>query len=95
MKIMNIVKEDQENKGVYKAMDDERVAGAITFSKAGENRIILDHTEVDDAYKGQGVGKIILLEIIEEARKSETKILPLCPFTKAFFDKNVDYRDVL
>lgn len=57
--------------------------------------MILDHTEVDDAYRGKSIGKKILMFTVEFARENNIKIIPLCPFAKSVFDKIDDIRDVL
>ena len=67
----------------------------MTFSKAGDNLIIIDHTEVDDSLRGQGVGRQLLDKVIEMARNNQQKILPLCPFAKSVFNKDATIRDVL
>ena len=54
-----------KNKGSwYVERDGERIA-EMTYSKAGETRIIIDHTEVDPSLKGQGVGKALVLSAVE------------------------------
>lgn len=83
------------SKGKFAAMDKDTEAGHITYSKAGDTTLILDHTEVNDDYRGQGIGKIIVMHIVELARRDGLKILPLCPFAKAVFDRTPDIRDVL
>jgi len=67
----------------------------MTYSKAGDTKIIIDHTEVDDSLRGQGAGKTMVMEAVKFAREHEIKILPLCPFAKSVFDKNQDIRDVV
>lgn len=67
----------------------------MTFSIASENLIIIDHTEVDESLKGQGVGKKLLMAIVEKARKEGIKIIPLCPFAKSVFQKDMAIQDVL
>ncbi|MBS7332114.1 MAG: N-acetyltransferase [Weeksellaceae bacterium] len=57
--------------------------------------MIIDHTHVDEAYGGQEIGKQVLENIIDWVRKDNIKVMPLCPFAKAQFDKNADFRDVL
>ena len=57
--------------------------------------MILDHTEVSDTYRGQTIGKRILMQIVEFARQNKIKIIPLCPFAKSVFDKTESIRDVL
>ena len=83
------------SKGRFAAMDNEKEAGAIFYTSAGESKIILDHTEVDDAYRGQSIGKKILMFIVEFARENNIKIIPLCPYAKSVFDKTESIRDVL
>ena len=86
---------DQDTKGYFVASDSEHEAGRITYTFAGNSKIIIDHTEVSDAYRGQNIGKRILMEIVEYAREKKIKIIPLCPFAKAIFEKVESIRDVL
>ncbi len=86
---------DQDTKGYFVASDSEHEAGRITYTFAGNSKIIIDHTEVSDAYRGQNIGKRILMEIVEYARENKIKIIPLCPFAKAIFEQVESIRDVL
>ncbi|TDS65046.1 GNAT family N-acetyltransferase [Myroides indicus] len=93
---MEIKHENYGNKGVFIAIENDVKAGEITYSVAGENKIIADHTEVNENFKGRGVGKIILLEgLVKYARENNIKIIPLCPFVKATFAKMPELGDVL
>jgi uncharacterized protein len=82
-------------KGRFSAMDGDKTAGSIYYTFVGNTRMILDHTEVDDAYHGQSIGKKILMFIVKFARENKIKIIPLCPFAKSVFDKTESIRDVL
>jgi len=82
-------------KGFFGAFDEEIEAGRISYTFAGETRMILDHTEVNDAYRGQNIGKRILMQIVEFARENKIKIIPLCPFAKSVFNRVEEIRDVL
>lgn len=86
---------DQGTKGYFVASDAEHEAGRITYTFAGETKMILDHTEVDDRYRGQNIGKRILMEVVNYARENKIKIIPLCPFAKSIFNKIEEIRDVL
>lgn len=92
---MEIIHKEFENKGAFIAQSEEKKAGEMTYSKAGEKLIIIDHTEVDSAFGGQGVGKKMVLAAVDFARENQIKILPLCPFAKAAFDKDPGIQDVL
>jgi predicted GNAT family acetyltransferase len=83
------------NKGYFAALDDDITAGSIYYTMAGESRMILDHTEVNNDYRGQGIGKKILMYIVDYARQNKIQIIPLCPFAKSVFDKTESIRDVL
>lgn len=92
---MNIKSEQNESKGAaYYTENGSRLA-EMTYSTANSALIIIDHTAVDDSLKGQGVGKKLLLAIVEKARKENFKVLPLCPFAKSVFDKHESIKDVL
>ena len=44
-------------KGRFSALDDDKTAGSLYYTFAGSSKMILDHTEVDDAYRGKSIGK--------------------------------------
>ena len=92
---MEVKHEQYESKGAFVAQDQDKKAGEMTYSKAGDSLIIIDHTEVDSAFGGQGVGKKMVLAAVDFARANNIKVLPLCPFAKAAFDKDATIQDVL
>jgi len=92
---MEVKHEQYENKGAFTAWKDGKKAGEMTYSAAGDTMIIVDSTHVDEAFKGQGVGKILLMEgVIPFAKAKNIKIMPLCPFAKAMFDKHAELADL-
>lgn len=92
---MEIQLEENGSKGAYFIEQDGKRLGEMTYSKAGDNLIIIDHTEVSDALRGTGAGKKLVTAAVENARKNGLKILPLCPFAKSVFDKTPEFADVL
>lgn len=92
---MEITIQEDPNKGYVTARDNGARAGTMTYSKAGDKLIIIDHTDVDSAFGGTGVGKQMLYKIVEMAREKNIKVLPLCPFAASLFKKNIDLHDVL
>lgn len=92
---MEIIQHNTEKAGNFKAINDGVTAGLMTYTWAGKDKFIIDHTEVSPDFKGQGVGKKMIMAAIDYARKNKIKILPLCPFAKAVFDKNDSLSDVL
>lgn len=92
---MEVTIKVRDNKGFAIANEGDKKAGMMTYSIAGENHIIIDHTEVDPEFKGKSVGKKLLYKIVEMAREKNIKITPLCPFANAMFKKLTDIKDVL
>ena len=78
----------------YIEIDNEKLA-EMSYSKAGDQLIIIDHTEVSEKLKGKNAGKQLLQATVDYARQHQIKILPLCPFAKSVFDKTPEYKDVL
>ena len=88
---MHITKEETDSKGRLVASDGEQEMGEMTYSIANEGQLlIVDHTGVNEGYEGTGVGKALFEELVEMTRKEEKKVMPLCPFTRAMFEKNRD-----
>jgi len=92
---MEITIQEDSTKGYVTARENGARAGMMTYSKAGDNLIIIDHTDVDPAFGGKGVGKQMLYKIVEMAREMNIKVIPLCPFAASLFKKNTDIHDVL
>ena len=90
-----IQKEETGNKGAFFIENDGNRVAELTFSKAGENMIVIDHTEVSDSMRGTGSGKAMVLKAVEWAREDNLKIMPLCPFANSVFKRNLELRDVL
>ena len=66
----------------------------MTYSVAG-TRVIIDHTQVDDSLRGQGVGAKLVQAAVDWARAENARLLPLCPYARSVFDKTPAYADVL
>ena len=67
----------------------------MTYSVAGEKRIIIDHTDVSDELRGTGAGGRLVEAAVQWARAEKKIVIPLCPYAKSVFDKTPEYRDVL
>ena len=92
---MDIKQIEHGSKGAFLIEQEGERLAEMTYSKAGENMIIIDHTDVSDKLRGQGAGRQLLLKAVEYARSKHIKILPLCPFAKSVFDKTPEIADVL
>jgi predicted GNAT family acetyltransferase len=87
--------EDHGSKGRYVLREPGGSEAEMTFTKVGEHQIIIDHTEVPDAFRGQGAGLRLVTRAVEDARAAGKKIIPLCPFANAQFRRHPEWADVL
>lgn len=92
---MEIKREETGSKGAFFVEEGGKRLAYMTYSKAGPGRIIIDHTEVGEALKGKNAGKQLVAAAVDYARKSNLKILPLCPFAHSVFKRVKEYADVL
>ncbi|EJV7173001.1 N-acetyltransferase [Escherichia coli] len=66
----------------------------IVFVPTGENLAIIEHTDVDESLKGQGIGKQLVAKVVEKMRREKRKNISLCSFAKHEFDKTREYDDI-
>lgn len=91
----SIEHEEQDSKGAFFFRKEGQRLAEMTYSRTNPALIIIDHTEVDPSLGGQGLGRKLLAELVSWVRGAGIKVVPLCPFAKAQFQKDASIRDVL
>ncbi|AIM24858.1 acetyltransferase, GNAT family protein [Melissococcus plutonius] len=92
---MKIKMKIEEENLRFVLLDGEKEAGEMSWSEAGDELMIIDHTFVDDAYRGKGYAEDLIYCGVKKAREENKKILPLCPFASKEFQNKSQYSDVL
>lgn len=82
-------------KGIFEALDGEAMMGKLSYVWSGHDKIVVEHTDVDPAYGGKGVGKNLVLAAVAFARAANIKIVPSCSYAKAVIQKDESLHDVL
>ncbi len=93
--MVKIEREDNGKKGRFVIYEDDEFAGEMTFTWAGKEKFIIDHTGVEEKFGGKGFAKQLVMAGVDYARKNDLKIIPLCPYAKSRFDKDKSIADVL
>lgn len=77
-----VTRNDEKNR--YEIQVDGAVAGytLITIDDAG--RTVMPHTKVDPAFKGQGLGKILVADALADLAKRGAEVVPTCPFVAGY-----------
>lgn len=74
---------------------DGAILAEMVYTMPSPDKMIIEHTEVDDSLAGKGVGKQLVQTAVDFARTNNIKIIPLCPFAKSVFDRVSEWGDVL
>ncbi len=88
-------KDNGKNGKFFIEVNNEQMA-EITYIYQDENTINIDHTEVNEALKGQGIGSKLIDEAVAFMRKNNLKAVATCSYANSIFDKKrSDYQDIL
>ena len=89
--------EHQQNgpTGFFYTGQPDKPAAQMTYHMAPGSVLVIEHTEVSDALRGQQAGYKLVDSAVEYARANHLTIRPLCPFAAAVFKKKPEYADVL
>jgi len=83
------------DKGMFFVGNDGAIEAELVYSSPAANKMVIEHTEVDDALSGKGVGLSLVTTAVEYARSHDMKIVPLCSFARASFARKPEWNDVL
>lgn len=68
--------------------------GEITFTRRGAGVISADHTGVPDALGGRGIARALLDFMLEDARATGFRIVPLCSFVRGQYARHPEWADL-
>ncbi|MEU2338139.1 GNAT family N-acetyltransferase [Streptomyces sp. NPDC006654] len=77
----------------YEILVGGRLAGLTAYRDHGEQRVFY-HTEVDDAFAGQGLAARLVQEALTDVRRSGMRIVPVCPYVAKFLEKHEEFADI-
>ena len=80
--------------GLFTAQQGGQKAGEVSYFTSGADTIVLNHTEVTDAFQGQNLGKQLVDQVVDYARQHNLKIVPQCSYAHKLFEKHDRYADV-
>lgn len=82
-------------KNCYEILDDGTAIGKTEYVPAGgvgQNERIFYHTEVDDAYAGQGLASILVRHALDDTIAAGLTIVPVCPYIKTWLKNHEEYQ---
>lgn len=91
---LSVLHEPDGHRGSFVIRQDQRDVAFMSYSRAGDTTIIVDHTEVDPSLQGRGAGMHLMLAMVEHARENGLRVMATCPFALAMFRRRPELRDV-
>ena len=85
---------DRPDQRRYVLTVDGAEAGEVAYRRQGE-RLLVDHTEVDPGFEGQGLGSRLARHVLDDARARHLSIVPYCPFLSAYLQRHPEDRDLV
>jgi len=75
-------------------LDADGITVFMNYRPTG-NALSLDHTETPVAARGRGLASRLTRGVLDEVRSRGLKIVPRCPFVRAYVERHPEYRDLV
>ena len=85
---------DHPDEHRYEAHLDGALAGFAEYRDAPGRRVF-NHTQVDPAFEGHGVGGALASGALDDVRRLGLAVVPQCPFIAAYIERHPDYADLV
>lgn len=93
---MEIKHKDNGKNGKFFIEIDKQEMAVMTYFYIDKHTINIDHTEVNESLKGQGIGSKLIGEVVAFMRNNHLKVVPTCSYVKAVLEKKkAEYQDIL
>ena len=94
MRTGNRVVQDNAAELQYELLDGGDVVGVIRYRRE-PGAIALVHTDVDPEVEGTGAGGELVEGALEDLRRRDLRVIPICPFVRSWIDRHPAYADIV
>ncbi|MEV7865596.1 GNAT family N-acetyltransferase [Streptomyces sp. NPDC088124] len=77
----------------YEILVDGQRAGLTAYRDLAAQRVFF-HTEIDNAFAGQGLGPQLVEQALVDVRASGMRIVPVCPYVAKFLKRHDEFADI-
>ena len=92
--MMQIQRHDHGQKGAFYIEENGEWIAELSYIK-NNGTMTIDHTEIDEKLRGEGIGQDMVKAAVEYARENSLKIKPLCPYARKVIERTPEFQDVL
>ena len=75
--------------------DGDKMIGELTYTTVKDGVVSIDHTYVDENYRGHGLAGKLLNAMLDFSDLKGLKVVPVCEYAKAAFEKKPEIRFLL
>lgn len=88
----NVRRDDARHR--YEIEVNGQVAGSMAYRPHGE-ALELIHTEVGEAWQGQGLAAQLARHALDDARRTGRKVIPSCAYVAAYIQRHPQDQDLV
>lgn len=92
---MEIKHTDNGKTGRFYIEIDGKEEAKLTYKHSGDRQITIEHTIVNEALKGRGIGRQLVDAAVLYLRQNGLKAVLECSYAKSVFDRNAKELDAL
>ena len=78
----------------YEVRVGGELAGLVDYSRR-DGRVVLIHTEVDEAFEGQGLAARLAKFALDDARARRLSVVPRCPYMASYIAHHPEFEDLV
>jgi predicted GNAT family acetyltransferase len=91
---MEIQRDEHGPKGAFFIDEDGEWIAELTYVLSN-GIMTIDHTEIDEKLRGEGIGEDMVKAAVEYARANGLKIKAVCPYAKKVIERTPEFQDIL
>ena len=92
--MMEIQRDEHGRKGAFYIDEEGEWIAELTYF-TNDGVMTIDHTEIDEKLRGEGIGQDMVKAAVDYARENNLKINAVCPYAKKVIDRTPEFRDIL
>lgn len=86
---------DNTEKSRFEVFEDGELAGFSDY-QLGTDMIAITHTEVDEAFSGKGLAKVLVTDMLEQVRGRDLAVRPFCSYVRRTIERDTaQYLDLV
>lgn len=92
--VAEVTVQDNAERRRYEASTESGVVAGFAEYRDRDGVRVFTHTEVDDAYEGQGIGSSLARGALDDVRERGLRARVKCPFIRDFIERHPEYADL-